>query len=107
MDYEITLENTEVNLKYAVDCPICKSPGRLFYICRHGAHLGAHCAECGELMKSDYWPKWINYIEDKPDEPATDKQIQYMRKLIYHDIGKLTLMEACDIIGMLEKSRKK
>lgn len=89
----------------AIECPACGC--KEFHICRHGIHLGAHCKECGELIKGDYWTRWINFIEDKPDELATDKQTQYIRYLVYHKSENLTLTDAGDIIGIIEKSQKR
>ena len=67
-------------------------------------HLKAVCKSCHEpVMQNDgNRPHFVAYIEeDVMEEPATDKQIAYIKYLMKDNARKLTRVLAGDIINTL------
>jgi hypothetical protein len=67
-------------------------------------HLKAVCNACLETVAQNdsNYPHFIEYIEKEvTEEPATDKQINYIKYLIYKVGEELSRVEAGDIIKTL------
>ena len=87
-------------------CEYCNSED--FYLQFSGEHIKAICQNCGKVLKGEYYPKFISYIDrlEVDSESATEKQIKYIRYLIYHKFENLTKEQAGNIIGIINYSNK-
>ena len=96
---------------YEVTCEFCGN--KTFELEFTGIHIKAYCQNCGEVIKNDYSGSYYNtffikQLEDEEcEEKATDEQIRGIRYRIYHEYENLTKIEAGDIIGILERAKKR
>lgn len=88
-----------------VDCPLCGC--KEFGLEWSGPHLQAICKACGEVYRNRYTA--IQYVQQNTplmllgDEPATDKQVNYIKLLAQRYTDRLPKGIAGEIISVYKE----
>ena len=88
-----------------IDCPLCGCKD--FGLEWAGPHVKAICKSCGETYRARgtavQYVQQNSQISLEDEEPATDKQINYIKLLAQRYTNKLPKTTAGDIISVYKK----
>lgn len=88
-----------------VDCPLCSCKD--FGLEWAGPHLKAVCKSCGEVYRNRYsavqWVQQNTPLTVIDDEPATEKQVNYIKALAQRYTDKLPKTIAGEIISVYKE----